>query len=46
MTTAIDWDERIELDLEYIENRSLKLDIEILRRTVALTLSGKGLAPD
>ena len=43
---AIDWDERIELDLEYIENRSLKLDIEILRRTVALTLSGKGLAPD
>ena len=41
---AIDWDERIELDLEYIENRSLKLDIEILRRTVALTLPGKGLA--
>ena len=43
---AIDWDERIELDLHYIENRSMKLDLEILRRTVTLTLSGKGLAPD
>jgi len=43
---GIPWEERIELDLEYIERRSLRLDIGILWRTVALTLSGKGLAPD
>lgn len=43
---GITWDERIEFDLEYIENRSLPFDLKILARTVALTLTGKGLAPD
>ena len=43
---AIPWDERIELDIEYVENRSLRLDLEILRRTIRLTASGQGLAPD
>jgi lipopolysaccharide/colanic/teichoic acid biosynthesis glycosyltransferase len=43
---AIPWGERIELDIEYVENRSLRLDMEILRRTVWLTATGQGLAPD
>jgi len=43
---GIEWDERIELDLEYVERRSLALDLRILVRTIGLTLSGHGLAPD
>lgn len=43
---GIPWEERIELDVEYVDNRSLKLDLEILRRTVWLTVTGQGLAPD
>jgi lipopolysaccharide/colanic/teichoic acid biosynthesis glycosyltransferase len=41
--TALPWDERIELDLYYIEHRSLALDLEILARTVAMVLGGNGL---
>jgi len=40
---SLPWSERIELDLWYVENISLKLDLEILRRTVALVLRGRGL---
>ncbi|MFA9401305.1 MAG: sugar transferase, partial [Acidobacteriota bacterium] len=43
---GIPWEERIELDIEYVDNRSLRLDLEILRRTVWLTATGQGLAPD
>jgi len=39
----IPWEERIELDLEYVERRSLALDLRILARTVRLPLSGQGL---
>jgi lipopolysaccharide/colanic/teichoic acid biosynthesis glycosyltransferase len=37
------WSERIELDLYYIEHRSLALDMKILWRTPALVLGGAGL---
>jgi lipopolysaccharide/colanic/teichoic acid biosynthesis glycosyltransferase len=40
---ALPWDERIELDLYYIEHRSLSLDLRILWRTVAMVLGGSGL---
>lgn len=43
---GIPWEERIELDVEYVDRRSLALDLEILRRTVWLAATGKGLAPD
>lgn len=43
---GIPWAERIELDVEYVENRSLRLDLEILRRTIWLAATGQGLAPD
>ncbi len=40
---SLPWDERIELDLFYIEHRSLSLDLRILLRTVAMVLGGSGL---
>jgi lipopolysaccharide/colanic/teichoic acid biosynthesis glycosyltransferase len=43
---GIPWEERIELDLWYVDHRSLRLDLRILGRTVWLLLSGHGLAPD
>jgi lipopolysaccharide/colanic/teichoic acid biosynthesis glycosyltransferase len=43
---GIPWEERIELDVWYVENRSLALDLRILGRTISLLVSGKGLAPD
>jgi lipopolysaccharide/colanic/teichoic acid biosynthesis glycosyltransferase len=41
--TELSWDERIELDLWYIEHRSLRLDLDILVRTVRMVLGGHGL---
>ena len=40
---SLPWPERIELDLYYIEHRSLVLDLQILRRSVALVLGGSGV---
>jgi lipopolysaccharide/colanic/teichoic acid biosynthesis glycosyltransferase len=40
---SLPWSERIELDLWYVEHRSLALDLRILARTAALVLSGHGL---
>jgi lipopolysaccharide/colanic/teichoic acid biosynthesis glycosyltransferase len=41
--TALPWSERIELDLHYVEHRSLMLDLRILWRTVMIVLGGSGL---
>jgi lipopolysaccharide/colanic/teichoic acid biosynthesis glycosyltransferase len=40
---ALPWDDRIELDIWYVENRSPALDLRILRRTVRLLVTGHGL---
>ncbi len=40
---ALPWSERIELDLHYIEHRSLALDLRILWRTVTIVFGGSGL---
>jgi lipopolysaccharide/colanic/teichoic acid biosynthesis glycosyltransferase len=40
---SLPWDERIELDLYYIEHRSPALDLKILWRTVTMVLGGSGL---
>jgi lipopolysaccharide/colanic/teichoic acid biosynthesis glycosyltransferase len=40
---SLPWSERIELDLHYIEHRSLALDLRILWRTLAIVLGGSGL---
>jgi lipopolysaccharide/colanic/teichoic acid biosynthesis glycosyltransferase len=41
--TELPWDERIELDLWYIEHRSWRLDLRILWRTARMILGGEGL---
>jgi lipopolysaccharide/colanic/teichoic acid biosynthesis glycosyltransferase len=43
---GIPWEERIELDVWYVDHRSLLLDLRILAKTVYLVLTGQGLAPD
>jgi len=43
---GIPWEERIELDVYYVDHRSLGLDSRILARTTWLVLTGQGLAPD
>jgi lipopolysaccharide/colanic/teichoic acid biosynthesis glycosyltransferase len=40
---SLPWPERIELDLWYVEHRSLALDVKILWRTLGSVLHGGGL---
>jgi lipopolysaccharide/colanic/teichoic acid biosynthesis glycosyltransferase len=40
---SLPWPERIELDLWYVEHRSLALDLRILAATVRMVLGGHGL---
>jgi lipopolysaccharide/colanic/teichoic acid biosynthesis glycosyltransferase len=40
---SLPWSRRIELDLWYVEHRSLALDLRILTRTARLVLGGRGL---
>jgi lipopolysaccharide/colanic/teichoic acid biosynthesis glycosyltransferase len=40
---SLPWAERIELDLHYVEHRSLRLDLTILARTLRMLRSGDGL---
>jgi lipopolysaccharide/colanic/teichoic acid biosynthesis glycosyltransferase len=44
--TSLPWPERIELDVWYVEHRSLWLDLRILARTVRMLASGHGLYSD
>jgi lipopolysaccharide/colanic/teichoic acid biosynthesis glycosyltransferase len=40
---SLPWPERIELDVWYVDNRSLWLDVRILARTAWMLLTGRGL---
>jgi lipopolysaccharide/colanic/teichoic acid biosynthesis glycosyltransferase len=40
---SLPWPERIELDLWYVEHRSLRLDLEILARTARMVVAGEGI---
>jgi lipopolysaccharide/colanic/teichoic acid biosynthesis glycosyltransferase len=40
---SLPWPQRIELDLWYVEQRTVALDLRIIARTVRLVLSGHGL---
>jgi lipopolysaccharide/colanic/teichoic acid biosynthesis glycosyltransferase len=40
---SLPWAERIELDIWYVEHRSLALDLRILTKTLGMVLSGQGL---
>lgn len=43
---AIGWDEKLRIDVEYVDNRSLRLDACILRRTVLAVLRREGVSAD
>jgi lipopolysaccharide/colanic/teichoic acid biosynthesis glycosyltransferase len=43
---GIPWEERIELDVWYVDHRTAPLDLRILLRTLRLIVTGRGLAPD
>jgi lipopolysaccharide/colanic/teichoic acid biosynthesis glycosyltransferase len=43
---SLPWPERIELDVWYVEHRSLRLDLRILVRTVRMLATGHGLYSD
>lgn len=40
---SLPWPERIELDVWYVEHRSLRLDLKILGRTARMLATGHGL---
>jgi lipopolysaccharide/colanic/teichoic acid biosynthesis glycosyltransferase len=40
------WDKRLAMDVWYVENWSLSLDLRILGRTILMVLSRQGAAPD
>jgi lipopolysaccharide/colanic/teichoic acid biosynthesis glycosyltransferase len=44
--TSLPWPERIELDVWYVEHRSLWLDLRILGRTTRMLATGHGLYSD
>jgi lipopolysaccharide/colanic/teichoic acid biosynthesis glycosyltransferase len=41
--TSLPWPDRIELDVWYVEHRSLRLDLRILRKTARMLATGHGL---
>jgi lipopolysaccharide/colanic/teichoic acid biosynthesis glycosyltransferase len=41
--TSLPWPDRIELDVWYVEHRSLRLDLRILARTAWMLVTGQGL---
>jgi lipopolysaccharide/colanic/teichoic acid biosynthesis glycosyltransferase len=41
--TSLPWPERIELDVWYVDNRSLRLDLRILAKTARMLATGHGL---
>jgi lipopolysaccharide/colanic/teichoic acid biosynthesis glycosyltransferase len=43
---SLPWPDRIELDVWYVDNRSLLLDLRILLRTARLLATGRGLYSD
>jgi lipopolysaccharide/colanic/teichoic acid biosynthesis glycosyltransferase len=43
---GIPWEERIELDVYYVDHRTTALDLQILAKTARLLVTGQGLAPN
>ncbi|TBT82581.1 sugar transferase [Propioniciclava sinopodophylli] len=43
---GLDWDEKLALDVEYVDHRSLALDLRILWETVAVVLLRRGISAE
>jgi len=43
---AIDWEEKLRLDIWYVDNQSLWLELKIMIITVLRVLSGSGVAKE
>lgn len=43
---AISWDEKLALDVEYVDNRSLAMDMKILLRTLVYVVKHEGVTAD
>ena len=43
---ALDWEERLSLDVWYVDNRSLLLDIQILIKTISLVFKRTGISAE
>lgn len=43
---TVDWAERFELDVWYVDHASIRLDLSIIRRTVAMVLRRDGVSAD
>jgi sugar transferase EpsL len=41
---SVDWDRRFRMDVWYVDNRSLRLDVEILLRSVRIVLGRRGVS--
>ena len=42
----ITWEERFKLDIEYVEKKSVFLDVKIIFLTIYVVISRKGVNPD
>ena len=40
------WADRLDLDVDYVENRSMKMDLRIMMRTFSIVLRRDGIAAD
>ena len=43
---ALGWDERLDLDVWYVEHQSVALDVRIMARTAGVVLRGSGVSHD
>ena len=43
---AVSWEDKFKRDVEYVDNRSLALDLQILRKTVTSVLKREGISAD
>jgi lipopolysaccharide/colanic/teichoic acid biosynthesis glycosyltransferase len=41
---AVSWDERLALDVWYVDRRSIRLDLEILAKTALIVLRRDGIS--
>jgi lipopolysaccharide/colanic/teichoic acid biosynthesis glycosyltransferase len=43
---SLSWDEKLELDVRYVEQRTLALDVQLIARTVLAVIARRGVSAD